>query len=225
MPVDLERAANYYQRLLHGWLTLSRPVRCADLACGSGGFLAYLQHCDLDDWIGVDSDAYQVKAARERFGVERVLLMDVFDFLADAQPGTYDLLSALDFVEHLTKQEFVRFAELARSALKTGGKLLLRTPNAAAPFGMAVRYGDFTHEISFTPGAISDILTSLEFEDVRVWEDGPRRGSVAQTAHWLAWHIARMWWVVLDGVETGGLGRHRVFTRNMWVLTSKATAD
>ncbi|MBM3344903.1 MAG: class I SAM-dependent methyltransferase [Betaproteobacteria bacterium] len=216
---DYARFADAYARRLSGKLTPEADWRCLDLACGYGNFLAYLRHVGVRDYVGFDGAEPEVLAARREFGEAHVMAGDVVAFLRNRQ-GTYRLLSGLDFIEHLDKQEVFRFLALARDALEPGGYLLLRTPNAGAPFGMAARYNDITQEVCFTTNAIVDTLARSGLESAHIWEDIPRPHTPRQALHWLSWQVARFALRLANAAETGSWG-DGILTRNMWVLARK----
>lgn len=216
---DYARFADAYARRLKGKLRPGPDWRCLDLACGYGNFLAYLRHAGVRDFLGIDGAEAAVSVARREFGEARAMTGNVFDFLR-SRPGTYRLLSSLDFIEHLGKQEVFGFLALARDALEPGGHLLLRTPNAGAPFGMAARYNDITHEVCFTTTAIVDTLARSGLEATHIWEDIPVPRTPKQALHWLSWQVARFALRLANAAETGSWG-DGVLTRNMWVLARR----
>ena len=85
---------------------------------------------------------------------------------------TFDLITGLDFIEHLHKDEVLRFLDGCYEALKLGGRLILQTSNAESPWVSSIRYGDFTHEACFTPKALT-ILLNLWIVLIEVREMGP----------------------------------------------------
>ncbi len=216
---DYARFATAYARRLLGRLNPESDWRCLDLACGYGNFLAFLRHSGVRDFLGIDGAESAVLAAKREFGNEHAAVANVFEFLR-AHPGPYRLLSSLDFIEHLRKDEVFEFLALARDALEPGGYLLIRTPNAGAPFGMAARYNDITHEICFTANAIADTLARSGLHAACIWEDTATPQTLAQAMHWLIWQAVRLLFRVADAAETGSWG-DGILTRNMWVLARR----
>jgi cyclopropane fatty-acyl-phospholipid synthase-like methyltransferase len=209
-----------YSRRLESRLVVPANAKCLDVACGFGNFLAFLQHKKVASFVGVDGSAPAIKAVQEEFGVNAGVCDDIFNFLKENQE-CFDLVSALDFLEHLQKQELHTFLGLIHKHLVAGGRLLVRVPNAAAPFGMASRYNDITHEICFTPNALRDVFMTHGFRTIAIWEDTGSPTSVAQFTHRAFWESARFFIRLLDMAETGSRG-DGVFTRNMWALAERA---
>ncbi len=219
VPCDYRTFQNYYRRKLNSRLPIQHDWRCLDLACGFGNFLAYLRDSGIHTYTGIDTSAETTTVARKEFGDGRVILIDAFEYLA-SDGDKFDLVSALDFLEHVSKSDLFRLLLMVNARQSLGGMLLIRTPNASGLFGPAARYGDITHEICFTPASLSDVLSRCGYIVQSVWEDGPALGSVLQTLHWFTWQIVRCGIRLVNASETGSWG-DGILTRNMWVLAKK----
>lgn len=217
--VDYGRMAASYGRLVGQHLQIRPEWRCVDLACGYGNFLAYLRAKGVSDFVGADLTEAAIARAAKEFGQERVACVDAFDFL-ESRKRRFDLVSALDFVEHLQPDELFRLLARVHDALSEGGWFLVRTPNASAPFGMAARYNDVTHEQCFTAGALGDVMQRVGFEVIEAWEDIGYPKSLLQFAHYTAWQCLRTAYRLADAIETGVWGPG-VMTRNFWMLLRK----
>jgi 2-polyprenyl-3-methyl-5-hydroxy-6-metoxy-1,4-benzoquinol methylase len=78
---------------------------------------------------------------------------------------------ALDFYEHIERENFIRFLKIAHSRLSPGGWLVLRGPNADSPLVGLNLYNDVTHVWAYTTTCLR-ILCQLEgFQDVRFCDD------------------------------------------------------
>jgi SAM-dependent methyltransferase len=216
---DYARFATAYRRRVGKRISVGAGWKCLDVACGYGNFLAFLRSAGVSEYFGIDTSESALRCAAREFGEHRFAREDAMAFLRRSSTS-FDLISALDFVEHLTKTEFFDFLRSSAVAQAPGGQLLLRTPNANSPFGMAARYNDITHELCFTPNSISDALSRCGYLVLQIWEDRPEPGSIRQTVHWGAWHICRFIMRCADAAETGSWG-DGVLTRNMWVLATR----
>jgi 2-polyprenyl-3-methyl-5-hydroxy-6-metoxy-1,4-benzoquinol methylase len=217
--LDHARYAASYRRRLDGVLAPRPEWRCLDIACGYGNFLAYLRACGVTAFTGIDSSKQAIEVARLEFGESHVAEVDADIYLGGTRER-YELVSAIDFLEHLTKPELHGLLDGIRTALGPGGLFLARTPNAQGLFGMAARYNDITHEVCFTPGSLGDVLKGAGFEVVAIWEDQGRPTTALQAAHWVAWKIVRFGIRCADAAETG-MWSDGVLTRNMWVLARR----
>jgi SAM-dependent methyltransferase len=216
---DYSRLAGSYRRKMGGRLDLKPDDNCLDLACGFGNFLGYLKEEGVGSYAGVDSSEVAVSTANRYLGEDCAVHGDVVQYLTQTRLQ-YSLVSALDFIEHLSKDEIFHLLPLVRSIQPVGGRLLLRTPNAASPFGMSARYGDITHEVCFTSAALADVLRSNGYQVISCWEDGPTLGTVKQSLHWLAWNIVRGIIGLASAAESGAWG-DAIYTRNFWLLARK----
>ena len=176
----------------------------------------------MKDFLGVDMSIAATQVAENEFGNYHVLCADVFQYLGHTSTQ-FHLISALDFIEHLTKEEVFRFMELTGKVQGQGGLLLIRTPNANGLFGMAARYADITHEVCFTAGSITDVLNTCGYRVEHIWEDVGAPVTLLQGVHWLLWQVTR--WIIrcVNAAETGSWSGC-VLTRNMWVLARKLDA-
>lgn len=113
-----------------GWLPSDRRAPILDLGCGSGQLLYALQDLGYSNVAGVDIGPEQVKSARELgLNVEQA---DAISYLAE-HVGHFQLMLACDVLEHLTRDEALRFLQHARHAAVPGGCLLLRVPKRQCP--------------------------------------------------------------------------------------------
>src|SRR5947209_1860262 len=140
-PVSAAHWGRTYDHYLRGWIPADRGAAIADVGCGAGGLLHFFKARGYVNLSGVDLSAEQVQIARQV--VPGVVEGNVFDFL-EARPAAFDLVTALDIIEHLHKEEVFRLLDACHHALRPGGRLVLQTPNADSPFAAAIRYGDFT---------------------------------------------------------------------------------
>jgi len=217
---NYEQYAASYHRRLSGRLDIASDCECLDIACGFGNFLAYLAHERVEHFIGVDGSAPAIEAVHKHFGSEKGICTDAFLFLREGN-RKFGLISALDFLEHLTKAELHEFLVLLVGSLAPKGKVLIRVPNAAGLFGMSSRYNDITHELCFTPNSLRDVLATNGLRTLAIWEDTGRPTNFVQHAHRALWELARLGIRTLDAVETGMWGEG-VLTRNMWALAEKS---
>lgn len=198
-----------YDKFLKEWLPHDKNAKILDIGCGGGKLLYFFKTRGYENLQGVDRSPQQAALARQV--VENVAEMDAFRFL-EMHKGEYDLIAGLDIVEHFRKDEVLNFLDACRLALRTGGRLILQTPNAESPWGMNVRYGDFTHETAFSPYSLDGLLSLAGFSDIKFREAGPAVHGLISLYRFLVWKIIR---AVLDFwnlAETGKVGSG-IYTR------------
>ena len=206
-----ERWAVGYRYFLRGWLPGDPGSRIADVGCGGGQLLGAFRIMGYRTLAGVDISEQQVARAQEAgFAVEAG---DAIGYLRRHE-GEFDLVTAIDIAEHLTKDELMEFLERAYAALRPGGRLILQMPNPNSPFGMRIRYGDLTHEVGLSPDCAERLLGLLGFEALESREAGPVPGwkSPSGSLRWVLWQLVRLAFSAFDLIETGGRGIG-VFTR------------
>jgi len=204
-----ERRARLLARLLKGWLPEDRELPIADLGCGSGEVLYFLKGRGYTRVAGVDVSPEQVQAARQV--VPEVVEADLFDFL-DRHREKFGLIFALDLLEHLRKDDVLRFLDASHRALGGGGRLILQTPNADSPMASGLRYGDFTHEVCFTPSSLGWLLNLVGFTGVESREGGPRPLGILSLGRTLLWRLIRRGIQLWNLAETGSAGSG-IYTR------------
>jgi hypothetical protein len=118
----------------------------------------------------------------------------------------------LDIVEHFGKDELLGFLDACHRALRPEGALIIQTPNADSPWGLGVRYGDYTHEVCLNPQVLKAVLSVCGFREFEAREQGPvARGPLSLLRAFL-WQGYRVSATFRNLVETGSTGS-RVFTR------------
>lgn len=201
-----------------GWSLPSDPsARVLDLGCGSGSIVYWLQHHGFSQAEGVDVSA-EVVAQATASGVANVRQADARVWLAGRQEH-YDLVYMRDVLEHFSLEEGMELLAAVHGALRPDGRLVLQVPNAESPLVGRVRWGDLTHEGAYTPGSISQLVSTLgyTFEEAR-----PVVPFILgrRTVHrFLIWKFVEVLYRFLGYAE--GEKYHRVVTQNMLVAARR----
>jgi SAM-dependent methyltransferase len=200
-----------YRHYLKGWLPLDPDAEIVELACGSGRLLHFFKGAGYGRLTGVDISPDQVALSRQV--TPNVVQSDVLTFLANHKEQ-FDLVIALDIIEHLQKPEVLSFLDLCFAALKPCGRLVLQTPNAESPWGSTHRYNDLTHEVCFNPNALFRLLRLVGFSSIEARETGPVPFgySLISSARSVAWAAIRLGMMLWNLAETGDRGSG-IFTR------------
>jgi cyclopropane fatty-acyl-phospholipid synthase-like methyltransferase len=215
----MERDRRLFSALYRRLLPARRDARILEIGCGSGSFLHFLKAEGYVDITGIDVSEEQVAVARSA-GVGDIEAADALPYLDD-HPAAYDLIVAFDVIEHFSKDEALRFLDGVHNALRSGGVVLLRTPNADSPFHSWIRYADFTHELAFTPASIRQVLRATGFTDIRVMPLEPYVHGPASAARWLLWKAVKQLIKLYMLIEQGTAGSG-VFTANLCAVARKA---
>ena len=211
-----DRAADGLLRRLQSWLPRDRDARCVDLACGCGELLYLLERERFRNIAGVDLCKEELDQARVHVRGELVCA-DVLDYLRGSQPHSVDLLTALNFLEHLPKDGLLAILTEARRVLRPCGVLVAMVPNAVSPFGALTRHWDMSHEWAFTVNNFWQLASLTRFSaEVEFRECGPVPHGVLSGARWVLWQIIRAGISIWLLVEMGGL-RGGIYTMDMLV--------
>ena len=150
---------------LEGWWPADKSARVLEIGCGWGPFLHYARRRGYAV-RGLDVSPEQVEVARSR-GITEAEVADAFEHLA-GHPGAYDAIVLFDVIEHFSRADAVRLVQAIHVSLRPGGTLILRTPNADAPFASVNVHGDLTHEIALNAQSARQLLATCGFEDVEI---------------------------------------------------------
>jgi len=219
---DRTQARNWarpYAHYLRGWLPVDTRAAVLDAGCGGGQLLQFLVDRGYMCVEGVDLSPDQVARSRQVIPADRVHHEDVVTFL-EGRKSCFDLVVGLDIVEHLYKDELVRFFDALRVALRPGGRIILQTPNAGSPWGCEPRYGDLTHEVGFSVTSLRRLLLLCGFEGVEAREAGPVVHGLKSAVRACLWRVIRSGLVAWNYIEIGCRG-DGVFTRVMLVSARK----
>jgi len=203
---------------LRNWLPENKHSVIFDAGCGRGEALDCLRQMGYTCLAGVDLSPEQVEVARLKgLPVEQV---DVLDYLS-TETARYDLIIAMDMVEHLEPAEMSRFMELCFKSLKLGGRLVIHTVNPASPFFGESFYGDPTHSVAISPALMRNLLSLTGFVQIQFRRVGPvpLGYSLQSSARYLLWMIFEIFFQLAHIVETGATAE--CLTRNYLVSAIK----
>ena len=138
-------------------------ARILEIGCGTGHNLGMLAKFGAVDGLEVDDEARVL--AERRHG--KAILSAPLPGLTGVRRRTYDLIAALDVVEHVDDDAAAIGAIAER--LKPGGKILLRSPNynSANRFIMGAEWCGFRfpdHVNYFTPRSLGALAASIGYE-------------------------------------------------------------
>jgi SAM-dependent methyltransferase len=202
-----------YAHYLRGWLPPDPGAPVLDLGCGDGKLLAFFGGQGLREVVGVDRSPEQVERSRRLAPGAEVLLGDVGEVLRQ-RPGHFAAIYCIDVLEHLTRDELLETLRLIFAALSPGGALIAQVPNADSPFHGAIRWGDLTHELAFTPEVLRHLFAATGFGRCDFREAGPVAKDWKGVVRVGLWKLLRLALRAWNTVEIGSAGSG-VYTRVM----------
>jgi SAM-dependent methyltransferase len=138
-------------------------ARVLEIGFGNGGFIAWAKN-EGADVAGIELNAEMREAAR-RNGF--VVLDATLSELA-AEGSRYDLIVALDVIEHWDAGELLENFAHVRDMLRDGGLFVSRFPNGQSPFGRVFQHGDFSHKSTLSTYKIEYLASMTGLDIVRI---------------------------------------------------------
>ena len=220
-PDDERRQrAPYLRHLISRHFPEDRSARVLDLGCGTGALLYFLRESGYTSIAGVDNSPEQIEEAK-LLGFTEVRQAEVTTFLATQASESYEVITALDIIEHLTKSELLHLADEVYRTLAPGGRWIIHAPNAEGFMGSRIRYADLTHEQAFTPASINQLARAAGFQSVECFEDMPQAHGIKSVVRLLIWKTGRSLLRILFMAETGDTGRNAIFSQNLLAVVRK----
>ena len=211
-----DKISKWYWMRLSSYLPLDKQAKCLDVPCGYGNFLYFLKSRGYENIQGYDLDENQVDLAR--LLDLPVNIEDVFNVLSK-EKNSIDLISSLDFIEHLSKDAALKFLDESYKSLREGGVLILRAPCADGPFGAHDAYNDLTHEWNMSSNLLNAILEMCGFSKIKILDERPQPIGLVGTLRWLFFFpfklIADLYCLAL------GLNPPKVWSKSMIVVAYK----
>ncbi len=205
-----------FQREILPHLRCPHTAAIVDLGCGQGDIVREFHRHGYTGARGIDISPEQVQIAHDN-GVPQV---ELGDFRTSLGVEQLDVVTANDFLEHLTVDEVLEALDAVHAALKPGGVFIARTPNLASPFGGGYRYGDLTHLTSFTARSLRQLGNTAGFASVEVYSCPPKAHGVVSAARLAVWKVASAGMKLALAAETGRRRGHHV-TQNVLVVMGK----
>lgn len=204
-----DQASRFLRRRYGRWLPQDKGAAILDVGCGHGKTLYWLRQEGYRNLNGIDISPEQVELARRV--LPEVQQGDFFGLLEGRQ-NSYDLVIALDVIEHFRKEEALRLTQLVFDALRPGGRFLVQTVNGSSPFAGHQRYHDLTHETAFTTHSLESLLRLCGFKRVDFAPLGPIVHGPVSAVRWFLWRLIALGLAGYHLVEAGATGG-AVFTQ------------
>ncbi|MBO1223360.1 MAG: class I SAM-dependent methyltransferase [Candidatus Scalindua sediminis] len=205
---DWSIAYNWY---LRNWLPTNKEERILDIGCGEGHLLAALAKWGYTNVQGLELRTEAVSICSQR-GLN-VKLGNAIEYLK-SHTNEFQMIFAIDVIEHLTKEECFDLLQSAHHALMPNGSIVIQTPNLASPFAGVTFFGDITHQTGFTPTSLAQIMRAARFSTIEVRPTGPGLWSFRSACYYLIWNLIVFLLRMINHIECRNF-RQSVLTRNM----------
>ena len=190
-----------------------KSSKILEIGCGTGNLLYFLKIMGYNSCQGVEMSVDLSDYARKELCLE-VTHADWIGFFSQSVE-LYDVIIALDVVEHLRAEDCIAAFALSRAHLRPGGRLILRTPSAECPFVLPTYCGDLTHRTLFSADLLEHSLKEAGFSgQITFWETRPfspvKRALFITIHHLVIWPLITLFYFHFHHK------RPRVITRNMY---------
>lgn len=152
-----------------------------EIGCGTGIFLRYLKKRGFTDVTGLDSDAGLAPVLDDLDGFA-IHLTDGASFLAGCPDNRYDRVALFDVAEHLTPAQLRDLMGAIRRVLKPGGRVVLRSPNCASPWGLKMQFDTFDHITPITANRLRELAIATDFRFVTALGGATHGGALRKLA-------------------------------------------
>lgn len=219
-----KEAATGLLRRLRPWLPKDRGARCLDLGCGCGETLYMLEREGFCHTVGVDLCPEEIEEAR-KFIRGELYCSDALEFLRNVESASIDFVTALNFLEHLGKDQLLEVLREGARVLRPGGAMVAIVPNAQSPFGTLTRHWDITHEWAFVPNNFEQLAPLAGFSrHVEFRECGPEPHGLKSGLRYLAWQMIRALIATYLLIEVANT-KMGIYTMDMLVRFKSAHGD
>ncbi|RLT92286.1 class I SAM-dependent methyltransferase [Ketobacter sp.] len=151
----------YYDELvyeiLHSMTVRKESIIC-DIGCGNGGKLKSLQKFGYMNLIGIDPLCLETH--QPGFSLHP---KSIGEYISSVKAKSVDVFILNAVAEHLYPWILEETLRSLKEALTEDGIIIVKSPNAASPYGGFYQFGDLTHLLALTPNSLKQIaeLTGL----------------------------------------------------------------
>jgi len=211
----------FYNHLISNFFPNDKSVQILDIGCGYGDFVWFIQNSGYQNIIGVDDSEEMIKEGK-RLGVLNIFKDDILIYLKKIPSNTYDVITAIDIIEHFEKQSLFYLIQEINRVLKPNGQLITHQPNGDSPFVNSILYGDYTHEQAFTKQSMSQLILSNGFQEIKSYEVKPLIHGLKSFIRYILWvFLFKNILLIFNLVETGAFSFKSILTRNFITISKK----
>jgi SAM-dependent methyltransferase len=169
-PENIEKGymsfGKFYKRNYLKHIQLNKNDNILVISCGTGYFVNLMTQEGYKNILGIDSDMEKVKYAQNK-GLN-CKTENAFPFL-EKNRKCFDMIFAEQEINHLTKEEILKFLKLCWNNLNKDGMLVVHSLNGANPItGSEASAQNFNHFNMFTEYSLRQVMRFSKFKNIRV---------------------------------------------------------
>ncbi len=134
-----------------------------DIGVGRGEMLSCMKDWGYEKFLGVDISPSTIKFC-QNLSLNCKLVDNTTSFL-NQNTETFDLISMLDVLEHIPKDNTIELLKALKNALSKNGTLIIQVPNLQSPDAQLHMYNDFTHQFGYVEHSFAQVLIAAGFEN------------------------------------------------------------
>lgn len=132
-----------------------------DIGVGRGEMLSCMQEWGLN-YQGIDISPSTVNFCKS-LKLNCEVVADTPTWLM-INREKFKIITCLDVLEHIPKNETIEFLKAIRTSLQNDGKLIIQVPNLQSPFGYLHHFNDFTHLNGYVEHSLAQVLIASGFK-------------------------------------------------------------
>jgi len=140
----------------HKFETLARFIpnqgRHLDIGCGPGTLIGSLANSHYLESVGIDFSQQQIDYASNNYKSAKAdfKCIDLFDpAFNEKVEGKFDIITFVEVIEHIKRDEAVKMLSVARTKLNKNGKLLVTSPNYHSGWGVLEKIVNKLGEVTY----------------------------------------------------------------------------
>lgn len=137
-----------------------RKLSILEIGYGNGALMSYFRDKGADIF-GIEVNKDLVSLAQKNN-----YIVCAADDLSTYLTRKFDLIVAIDVLEHIDKENLSDVVKFYFDRLDSGGIFFARFPNGDSPFGLRNQNGDITHRVQIGSEMIRQIFSSLNANDI-----------------------------------------------------------
>ena len=139
----------------------SESLRTLDIGVGRGEMLSCMKIWG-HNYYGIDISPSTVKFCKKlNLLCEHV---DDTEFWLKNHQKQFDIITCLDVLEHIPKENLINFLKAIHNSLNKDGIAIFQVPNLQSPFGYLHHFNDITHVCGFVEHSLNQVLLTTGFK-------------------------------------------------------------